>query len=288
MSYTKPIERPTPIGKLCDYGCGRPARYYFKRPKKWCCEDWAGRCPGEKKKRQENREIRKTKIDLIIKEHPIFDLEHVHVLYPNVYQVDYLDSGVLRFNNELKIVQGKCTYYDCMKWYNITRVDLNLREWALRSDNQCDSMDGYKFYCSIECRKLCPAFGKSGALMEKEMKMIQTINWEEEEWWGGNASISQRNLWREVCLVRDKFQCQRCGSPAEHVHHIWPVKTHPESELDPVCGISVCKECHYTHFHKKGTMCSMNNLAKKLCFPIKFGVPVKSKREEIPPPLLVF
>ena len=73
--------------------------------------------------------------------------------------------------------------------------------------------------------------------------------------------------------------CVRCGKPAEHVHHIWPVKTHPESELDPVCGISVCKECHFVFSHKKGTECSLVELRGKVCFPIVFGKPMLASTE---------
>jgi len=31
--------------KLCDYGCGREAKYYFKIVKKWCCSKYVAQCP---------------------------------------------------------------------------------------------------------------------------------------------------------------------------------------------------------------------------------------------------
>ena len=42
-------------GKLCDYGCGGEAHYYFKRPKKWCCENNWQRCPASREKIGEAR-----------------------------------------------------------------------------------------------------------------------------------------------------------------------------------------------------------------------------------------
>jgi len=35
---------------LCDYGCGNIATHYFKRSKKWCCEEKHQKCPSNRKK----------------------------------------------------------------------------------------------------------------------------------------------------------------------------------------------------------------------------------------------
>lgn len=32
---------------ICDYGCGREAKYQFKNGK-WCCEDYHNKCPEAK------------------------------------------------------------------------------------------------------------------------------------------------------------------------------------------------------------------------------------------------
>ena len=53
---------------------------------------------------------------------------------------------------------------------------------------------------------------------------------------------------REYCLKRDKYLCQRCGEPAEEVHHIKHLTpkniTDPEISLNPDNLKSLCSECH--------------------------------------------
>ena len=57
--------------------------------------------------------------------------------------------------------------------------------------------------------------------------------------------------WQQVrayCLMRDRYLCQKCGKPAEHVHH----KTHLNESnvydnnisLNPDNLVSLCKACH--------------------------------------------
>lgn len=54
---------------------------------------------------------------------------------------------------------------------------------------------------------------------------------------------------REFVLMRDRYCCQRCGLPAQEVHHIihlspeniWDVKV----TLNPQNLVSLCKECHF-------------------------------------------
>lgn len=51
------------------------------------------------------------------------------------------------------------------------------------------------------------------------------------------------------CLMRDRFTCQRCGRPAQEVHHI--IHLTPENIRDVTVSlnsknlISLCKECHF-------------------------------------------
>jgi len=102
------------------------------------------------------------------------------------------------------------------------------------------------------------------------------IDWEEdEEWYGSDVSQADKTLWRETCLQQDGFLCVKCKEPAVHVHHEHAVKTHPMEVVDPINGISTCLRCHYDHFHNRGHICSLPNLAKKVCFSIVNGVPKK-------------
>jgi hypothetical protein len=46
-------------GRVCDYGCGREAKYQFKNGK-WCCEDNLGKCPVKRKEKSNINKMRKS------------------------------------------------------------------------------------------------------------------------------------------------------------------------------------------------------------------------------------
>ena len=52
------------------------------------------------------------------------------------------------------------------------------------------------------------------------------------------------NLWKALCLIRDDFKCQYCGSTFDlQVHHIISrVKKSVKYDLEN--GITLCKRCH--------------------------------------------
>lgn len=67
-------------------------------------------------------------------------------------------------------------------------------------------------------------------------------------------------LWkkvRETALKRDNYLCQRCGAPADVVHHI--VHLTPQNVYDDKISInldnlmSLCSKCHSDmHYHEHG------------------------------------
>lgn len=76
-------------------------------------------------------------------------------------------------------------------------------------------------------------------------------------WKGGltNINFLIRNsteyaAWRLFVFERDEFTCQYCGQVGGklHAHHIKPFNRFPELRLDPLNGLTLCKECH-TIFH---------------------------------------
>jgi hypothetical protein len=51
--------------------------------------------------------------------------------------------------------------------------------------------------------------------------------------------------WRFKVLVRDDWNCQKCGSTENSVaHHIKPFHAFPEGRLDPKNGATLCRKCH--------------------------------------------
>lgn len=59
---------------------------------------------------------------------------------------------------------------------------------------------------------------------------------------------------RHFVLMRDRFKCQKCGKPAQEVHHIEHLSPEniwkPEITLNPDNLISLCKEDHFK-IHEK-------------------------------------
>lgn len=59
---------------------------------------------------------------------------------------------------------------------------------------------------------------------------------------------------RSYVLMRDRYLCQKCGKPAEEVHHkkhLSPENINdPRVSLNPENLISLCKACHFNE-HKK-------------------------------------
>jgi 5-methylcytosine-specific restriction endonuclease McrA len=61
---------------------------------------------------------------------------------------------------------------------------------------------------------------------------------------------------RQYVLMRDRFLCQKCGAPAEEVHHI--IHLTPENIWDPKIAlnpenlVSLCRDDHFAeHVHDK-------------------------------------
>ena len=63
---------------------------------------------------------------------------------------------------------------------------------------------------------------------------------------------------REIALKRDHYLCQRCGNPAEIVHHrIWLT---PDNITDPYVALSLdnlqclCQDCHNGEHNKSDSI----------------------------------
>ncbi len=62
---------------------------------------------------------------------------------------------------------------------------------------------------------------------------------------------------RQYVIRRDKYLCQKCGSPAEEVHHkihLSPENINdPEIALSPDNLVSLCRDCHFREHGNKRT-----------------------------------
>lgn len=62
---------------------------------------------------------------------------------------------------------------------------------------------------------------------------------------------------RERILRRDEYECRECKrygktTPAETVHHIYPLENYPEYKLSSNNLYSCCNQCHNS-FHDRNT-----------------------------------
>ncbi len=56
--------------------------------------------------------------------------------------------------------------------------------------------------------------------------------------------------WVNAVKFRDEFTCLICGTKTDiQVHHLKPVKTHPELAMKMCNGVSLCQPCHMRVHH---------------------------------------
>jgi len=318
--------------KLCDYGCGKEAKYQFKNGK-WCCEKNVNKCSEVRKKfkGKNHSEIVRKKMSESHKGHSCSEetrikisnalrgcvksketrrkLSESHIGYKcsektiekmresskkenlsketrrklseshkghkglrlTIKQIKkrypfFSRIEEMRYNPDKlgeKEIQVHCKNHNCPNskeqggWFTPTYIQLYERIRQLENDwGNCSSY----FYCSKECKNICPLYGKTVNQLIKEVE-IQQGTYEIEELY----SSEEYQTFREIVLKRDDYKCIYCGEKAEHVHHTRPQKLEPFFSLDPDYAISVCKECHYKYGHKTGTECSTGNLANRIC-----------------------
>ncbi len=243
--------------KLCDYGCGNKGKYLFKNGK-FCCQPFHSQCSNI---RQNNKEkclgnnnhfygqTHTTNTIQLMKINSKLTIPKIKNKYPFFSQIEEM-----RYNPdklEEKEIQVYCKNHDCKNskeqggWFTPKSRQLYERIRQLESP---EGNDGSYFYCCEECKDECILYGLHSDPYKEKTETPYT----QEEY----------NIWKQVVLEQDTYECQYCGSKEDlHCHHIHPVKTHPHLSLDPMNGIVLCKECHYEIGHKIGTECSTGYLA---------------------------
>jgi hypothetical protein len=255
-------------GILCEYGCGREAKYTpGKRRKKWCCELHPNACPkakakvGEKSKgRHMSKVARKRMSEAKTGEkNPMYGkkrtIKYIQEKYPLFYKIEEMREDPVTGD-----IQAHCKNHKCLNskekggWFTLTSRQIEQRISNLENDN-----DGCYFYCCEKCKHECKLFNKSVAQLIKEYQikagLVKELPYTSEEY----------NTWREEVLKRADYKCEYCGEKATHCHHIRPQKLEPFFSLDPDWGVATCSKCHYKYGHPIGTECSTGNLAKVIC-----------------------
>lgn len=147
--------------------------------------------------------------------------------------------------NENGQIEVRCTY--CGIWFVPKTISL---------DNRINALDktgyGSDFYCSNECKKLCPSHYQ--VLWPKDYKPYDNLYSKH----GGSNEVDS-NL-RKMVLERDEWTCQKCGSTDSlHCHHIDPKNQNPMFANDIDSCVTLCKECH-EFIHTKIEGCKYHEL----------------------------
>lgn len=244
---------------LCDYCRVRVAKYYFPGVKKYCCEYHWTKCPLKRAKMHEylipwnkgkKNFLSKESLDKM-KRSLTYTLSDYQEKYPLFCKVEEL-----REDPETGVIQVRCHWNECRKWFTPGSDQFRNRIYALEKS---DGNDASFYYCSDECKDKCPSYNLHG---------------DPYDWY----IASEYQIFKEEVIRRNieeygELTCEFCGNTKSRqlvVHHELPQKTHPESSLDPevawvLCGTNSKDNCHMKIGHPRGTWCSTGNLSKLIC-----------------------
>lgn len=142
--------------------------------------------------------------------------------------------------NNKKLLQVKCSYNKCNKWFNPTNREVLHRIQSLNGDQNGE----LKFYCSNECKDKCSIYKKSVRTLIKEDEIRSGSRITNRE--------DQSQLREMILSIRGKV-CEICGSIGKViVHHIEPVKCNPIESLDVDNIIVLCPTCEKRAHSSKG------------------------------------
>jgi hypothetical protein len=133
--------------------------------------------------------------------------------------------------NNNDILQVRCSY--CGKWYMPSRDAIGGRVRSIKINSTWKGEN--KFYCSNECKFLCPIYRRK-------------IKYKFQE---GDYTRELQPELRRMVFERDNWTCIKCGNTKYlHCHHLEGIRWEPIESADMDKCITVCKDCH-EEIHKK-------------------------------------
>ena len=161
----------------------------------------------------------------------------------NIYYLDKLppDDVALMVDGFVTVL---CKY--CGKRFVPSRYQIRNRINSYIGTGAGDS----NFYCCPECKDMCPIFKK---------KIYQ-----EDHPNRPDTSRAEQPALRELCLERDGYQCQKCGSEENlECHHFEGIEINPVESCDLDMVITLCEDCHDDAHSDKG--CTYSDFRRKEC-----------------------
>lgn len=130
---------------------------------------------------------------------------------------------VRRDSEDEKMLNVKCTY--CGKWYSPKRTNVLSRIASLNNRSHGEN----RFYCSDECKHLCPIFWQKSRYKFQEGEYTREV---------------QAEL-RQIVFSRDNYKCVKCdNNKSLHCHHIEGIKWEPLISADVDMCVTLCRNCH--------------------------------------------
>lgn len=165
---------------------------------------------------------------------PLYDTFNKHLI--DLEKTSYI------IEDGLKILQIKCIY--CGVWFIPKQSQVVNRIKAIVCDPNGRTFGEARFYCSDNCKKACPTFGRHK--FPKEFKL--------------STSREVQSELRKIVLERDRWTCQRCEeiNIELHCHHITGISQNPIESADIDNCVTLCKECHRDVHKQVG--CKYNEL----------------------------
>lgn len=274
---------------LCDYGCGKEAKYKLKNGK-LCCSKSQNSCSIIKLKNSSSLKGRKFSLEHILNlreskrnitnetriklskskignNHPLYGKHHSEK-----------SKNKIRISSKLKIsyIKKKYTFFSIIEEirYNPDKIREKEIQVHCKNHNCSNSKEQGGWFIPSRTqlreriRQLEDKDGNGGSYFYCCDDCKQLCPLFNLKGCGINNKFiytpSEYQTFRTFVLERDNYICQFCGEKATEVHHERPQKVEPFFALDPDYAWSCCKECHYKYGHKDE--CSTGNLAKKICY----------------------
>ena len=263
-SYKKTSQKLQPINTniLCEYGCGKLAKFETKLGHV-CCSEYISQCTNVRKINKERNLGRKHNKETLRKfrkiqsknKLSISQIQNRYPLFAKIEEIRY-EPGKERE----KTIQVHCKNHNCINskkqdgWFTPSKSSLNSRIYAIERINSTQSLASHFLYCSYKCKVSCSLFN----IKKDPNDKIQKDNYIKDE------LIFKQEVLRRQRKELGNNECEICECREDlHIHHEKPRKTHPHMILDPDNGIILCKKCHYKYGHRDE--CSSAMLSHKEC-----------------------
>jgi len=162
---------------------------------------------------------------------------------------------IRRDPNNLELIQVRCKYSKCNKWFNPTNLQIRSRVKSINGEKNSIGTE-CNFYCSQKCKNSCFLYDS------KVSEIITHQRLRNSEYQPGDFKRMQAELRSYFLRIKNPGKCGLCGKEIDQkdliLHHKIPVSIDYTIEADHDNIIFICKNCHDKVHQKDG--CSNSQL----------------------------